>query len=151
MKNRCLFCSSPKGLKQLHPELVHWWLFVHSNPIPPIFNNSTLYIMLTCAPVNKLFDKNVLNLQSQNDLAPMIVPIIGSPVSNEVGSLFLLFFPIVYFKVNHKINLFGYPSISNPNYLPNFTSTYLHPTKNPKPRCHSNLVIIFCKRRGALL
>jgi hypothetical protein len=81
----------------------------------------------------------------------MIAPIIGSLVSIEVGSLFLFFFSIVYFKVNHKRNLFGCPSISNPNYVLNFTSIYLHPTKNPKPCCHSNLVVVFCKRRGALL
>jgi hypothetical protein len=92
-----------------------------------------------------------MNLQSQSDPTPMTAPIIGSPIAIEVGSLFLFFFSITYFKVNHKRNLFGCPSISNPNYLPNFASTYLHFAKNPKPHCHSNLIVVLCRRRGALL
>jgi hypothetical protein len=28
----CVFGSSPKQVEQPHPELVHWWLLVHSNP-----------------------------------------------------------------------------------------------------------------------
>jgi len=28
----CVFGSSPKRLEWPHPELVHWWLLVHSNP-----------------------------------------------------------------------------------------------------------------------
>jgi len=28
----CVFDSSPKQLEQPHPELVHWWLLVHSSP-----------------------------------------------------------------------------------------------------------------------
>jgi len=27
----CVFSSSPKRLEWPHPELVHWWLLVHSN------------------------------------------------------------------------------------------------------------------------
>jgi hypothetical protein len=27
----CVFGSSPKGLEGPHPELVHWWLLVHSS------------------------------------------------------------------------------------------------------------------------
>ncbi len=27
----CVFYSSPKRLEQPHPELVHWWLLVHSS------------------------------------------------------------------------------------------------------------------------
>ncbi len=27
-----VFGSSPKRLEQPHPELVHWWLLVHSSP-----------------------------------------------------------------------------------------------------------------------
>jgi hypothetical protein len=27
-----VFGSSPKQLELLHPQLVHWWLLVHSNP-----------------------------------------------------------------------------------------------------------------------
>ncbi len=54
------------------------------------------------------------------------------------------FFPFTYFKATHKKNLFNCPSISNP-------TTYLHPTKNPKP-CHSsNLIVVVCRRQGALL
>jgi len=41
--------SSPKRLEQPHPELVHWWLLVHSslsiaisNSCPTLKNNSTL-------------------------------------------------------------------------------------------------------------
>jgi hypothetical protein len=92
-----------------------------------------------------------MNLQSQSDPTPMTAPIIGSPIAIEVGSLFLFFFSITYFKVNHKRNLFGCPSISNPNYLLNFASTYLHLAKNPKPHYHSNLIVVLCRRRGALL
>jgi len=99
--------------------------------------------MLTCAPVIELFDINVLNLQSQNDPTPMIAPIIGSPIGIEVGSLFLFFFSITYFKVNHNRNLFCCPSISNPNYLPNFASTYLHPAENPKPLATQTLLLYF--------
>jgi hypothetical protein len=28
----CVFGSSPKRLQQLHPQLVHWWLLIHSSP-----------------------------------------------------------------------------------------------------------------------
>jgi len=28
----CVFGSSPKELERPHPELVHWWLLVHSSP-----------------------------------------------------------------------------------------------------------------------
>jgi hypothetical protein len=28
----CVFGSSPKWFEQPHPELVHWWLLVHSSP-----------------------------------------------------------------------------------------------------------------------
>jgi len=33
----CVFGSSPKQLEWPHPELMHWWLLVHSshNPVPP--------------------------------------------------------------------------------------------------------------------
>jgi hypothetical protein len=27
----CVFGSSPKRLEQPHPQLVHWWLLVHSS------------------------------------------------------------------------------------------------------------------------
>jgi len=27
----CVFGSTPKWLEQPHPELVHWWLLVHSS------------------------------------------------------------------------------------------------------------------------
>ncbi len=32
----CVFGSSPKQLEQPHPELVHWWLLVHSSPMNPL-------------------------------------------------------------------------------------------------------------------
>jgi hypothetical protein len=73
-----------------------------------------------------------------------LIPIIGSAAGIEVGSLFLFFSP--HFKATHKKNLFNYTSIWNPNYLPNFTTTYLHPTKNPKPRHHSNLTVVVCRK-----
>jgi hypothetical protein len=31
MGRGCVFGSSPKRLEWPHPELVHWWLLVHSN------------------------------------------------------------------------------------------------------------------------
>ncbi len=34
----CVFGSSPKWFEQLHPELVHWWLLVHSNWVIIIFD-----------------------------------------------------------------------------------------------------------------
>jgi len=33
----CVFGSSPKRLEQLHLELVHWWLLVHSGHTYLIF------------------------------------------------------------------------------------------------------------------
>jgi len=67
------------------------------------------------------------------------IPIIGSATGTKVGSLF--FPPFTYFKATHKKNLFDCPSISNPNYVPDFATTYLYPTKNPKPCHHSNLIV----------
>jgi hypothetical protein len=64
------------------------------------------------------------------------IPIIGSTTGIEVGSI--LFFPLTYFKATHKQNLFYYPSISNPHYLP-------PPIKNPKPRRHSKAKAMFQK------
>jgi hypothetical protein len=64
---------------------------------------------------------------------------------------FSFFFSLAYFKATNKKNLFGCPSISKPNYLSDLASTYLHPTKNPKPRCHSNLALVVFWRRGPLL
>jgi len=29
----CVFGSSPNWLERPHPELVHWWMLVHSNQI----------------------------------------------------------------------------------------------------------------------
>ncbi len=30
------FCSSAKRLQRAHPEMVHWWLLVHSRPLPEV-------------------------------------------------------------------------------------------------------------------
>ncbi len=56
------------------------------------------------------------------------------------------FFPLAYFKSTHKKNIFVCPSISNPDYLLDFASTYFHPAKNPKTCCHSNITIVVCRR-----
>jgi hypothetical protein len=34
-----VFGSSPKQLERPHPELVHWWLLVHSNPVKALREN----------------------------------------------------------------------------------------------------------------
>jgi hypothetical protein len=33
----CVFGSSPKWHERPHPELVHWWLLVHSSPLWALF------------------------------------------------------------------------------------------------------------------
>jgi len=35
----CVFVSSPKRLERPHPEQVHWWLLVHSNPVKALREN----------------------------------------------------------------------------------------------------------------
>jgi len=44
---RCVFGSSPKQLERLHPELVHWWLLVHSSPITSNAPTPTTQIPIT--------------------------------------------------------------------------------------------------------
>jgi hypothetical protein len=87
----------------------------------------------------ELFDINVVNLQGRSDLAPMTTPVpfgmksSSSQILNllqalRLGHFFLFFFALAYFKATHKKNLFGCPSIPNPNYLP------LHLTTSTPPK-----------------
>jgi hypothetical protein len=81
----------------------------------------------------ELFERNALNLQGRSDPAPMTAPVpfgMNSQLLDLLQALRLvtfsfLFFSLAYFKATHKKNLFGCPSIANPNYLPDFASTYL--------------------------
>ncbi len=58
------------------------------------------------------------------------------------GWVIFCFFSLTYFKATHKKNLFDCPSIQTP-------TTYLCPTKNPKPHHHSRtkVVLKLCYKR----
>jgi hypothetical protein len=42
---RCVFGSSPKQLELPHPELVHWWLLVHSSPFVSILQLRVIEVL----------------------------------------------------------------------------------------------------------
>jgi hypothetical protein len=40
-QGKMCFCSSPKWFQQPHPQLVHWWLLVHSSLVAPSVRTSS--------------------------------------------------------------------------------------------------------------
>jgi len=96
--------------------------------------NKMLYIYLLCShsenqknPFQSKQSKHFHQRNARSDPAPMTAPVpFGMNLSSSqlldllhalrLGQFF--YFSLTYFKVTHLKNLFYYPSISNPDYLP---------------------------------